>query len=635
MTRSGTNQYHGELFEFLRNNVLNANSFFANATCLAQPHLTRNDFGVTTGGPILKNKTFFFFDFNGIRALTGATSSEAGVPDAAERVGNFGELCSRAGGTFNSAGICSNPAGQIYDPYTSNPDAENNATGRAPIPFDNLATYASPGNPNIAFGLGNLPSTPGNLIDPVGAKLIQAFPLPNLNIGTSAYDLYHNWVATATSPFNQQSLDIKLDQHFSDKTVASVRFSHEWDAGENPNFFGSVYDTSTQGLTKHSALVGDVNFLHTFSPATLVSVSLGYGHNWYPTDGVAASFGGFDPAKILGEASLGLLSFEVDLWGKLRRATEAARANLLSAEANRQAVITTLISDVASYLTLRELDYELEISNHTLETRQESLDLTKSRQKGGVGTLLDLRQAEQLVDTAAETIPVIEQEIEQTENQIHLLLGEPPGPVPRGQSLTAQEIPPEVPAGLTSALLERRPDIRAAEQDLVAANAEIGVARAQYFPQLTLSGFLGGQSTQLTRLISGPTSAWTLAPQLAQPIFTARRLKSNVRLAEAQRDHALVQYEKTIQTAFTEVSNGLIAHQRVRESRVRQEALVYALEDRLRLAYLRYRGRVDTQLDALDADRDLFSAELSLSQIRLNETLTIVQLYKALGGGWQ
>jgi hypothetical protein len=303
ITRSGTNQYHGELFEFFRNNVLNANSFFANAAGLAEAHLTRNDFGVTTGGPIVKNKTFFFFDFNGIRAITGATSSEAGVPDTAERAGNFGELCPRVGGTFDSAGVCSNPAGQIYDPYTSKADAENTATGRAPIPFDNLATYISPGNPNIPFGLGNLPDTPGNLIDPVGAKLIQAFPRPNLNVGTAAYNPYHNWVATASSPYNQQSFDIKLDQHFSDKNVASVRFSHEWDAGENPNFFGTVYDTNTQGLTKHSALIGDVNFVHTFSPATLMSVSLGYGHNWYPTDGVAASFGGFDPAKVLGMPS--------------------------------------------------------------------------------------------------------------------------------------------------------------------------------------------------------------------------------------------------------------------------------------------------------------------------------------------
>jgi outer membrane protein, multidrug efflux system len=337
-----------------------------------------------------------------------------------------------------------------------------------------------------------------------------------------------------------------------------------------------------------------------------------------------------------GNVALNLLSFEVDLWGRLRRATEAARANLLSAEENRKTVITTLVSDVATaYLTMRELDYELEISTSTLQTRQQSLELTKSRQSGGVSTLLDLRQSEQLVDTAAQTIPVIEQQMEQTENQIHLLLGESPGNVQRGRILTAQDLPPEVPAGLTSALLERRPDIRAAEQNLIAANAEIGVARAAYFPQLTLSGFLGGQSTQLTSLLSGPASAWTLAPQLAQPIFTAGRLKSNVRLTEAQREDALIQYEKTIQTAFMEVSNSLIAHQRTRESREKQEDLVVALRDRTRLAYIRYRGGVDTQLDALEADTDQFSAELSLAQIRLSELLTVVQLYKALGGGWQ
>jgi outer membrane protein, multidrug efflux system len=192
-----------------------------------------------------------------------------------------------------------------------------------------------------------------------------------------------------------------------------------------------------------------------------------------------------------------------------------------------------------------------------------------------------------------------------------------------------------VPAGLPSELLERRPDIRAAEQTLMAANAQIGVARAAYFPQLSLSGVLGGQSTQLSSLFSGPASMWSLAPQVSQPIFTAGKLKSGVRLAEAQRDSALVQYEKTIQTAFAEVSNSLIAHQRVRESREQQEALVIALQDRVRLAYLRYRGGVDTQLNALDADRDLFQAELTLSQIRLDELLTVVQLYKALGGGWQ
>ncbi len=340
--------------------------------------------------------------------------------------------------------------------------------------------------------------------------------------------------------------------------------------------------------------------------------------------------------RTFGTAALQLLSFEIDIWGRLRRATEAARAGLLSAEETRQAVVTTLVGDVAtSYLTLRELDYELEISRRTLRTREESLALVRQRQTGGVSTRLDLRQAEQLVYTAAETIPAIQQLIEQRENQISLLLGENPGSIPRGHSLTEQDLSPNVPPGLPSHLLERRPDIRAAEQDLIAANAEISVARAAYFPTVSLSGFLGGASTQLSTLFSGPHSAWSLAPQVTQPVFNAGRIKSGVRLAQAERDHALVQYEKTIQTAFTEVSDALIARQRIRESREKQEALEIALEDRLRLAYLRYRGGVDTQLNALDADRDLFEAQLTLAQLRLQEILSVVQLYKALGGGWQ
>jgi multidrug efflux system outer membrane protein len=337
-----------------------------------------------------------------------------------------------------------------------------------------------------------------------------------------------------------------------------------------------------------------------------------------------------------GEAFLNLLSFEVDLWGRLRRATEAARATLLSTEENRKAVVTTLVSDVATaYITLRELDYQLEIARRTLETRRGSLRLVQSRQGGGVANLLDLRQAEELVRSAAETIPELQQQAEQTENQISLLLGENPREVIREGQFNEDLFPPEVPTGLPSALLERRPDIRAAEQNLIAANAEIGVARAAYFPRLSLSGFLGGQSSQLSSLFSGPHSAWSFVPEVSQPIFTAGRISSTVRFAKAQRDSALVQYQRSIQTAFTEVSNALIAHQRVRESRVQQQALVAAISDRKRLAYVRFDGGVDTMLNALDADRDLLRAELDLRQITLNELLSVVQLYKALGGGWQ
>jgi outer membrane protein, multidrug efflux system len=337
-----------------------------------------------------------------------------------------------------------------------------------------------------------------------------------------------------------------------------------------------------------------------------------------------------------GEATLNLLSFQVDLWGQLRRATEAARANLLNADWNRKTVISTVVSQVATnYFQLLELDSELRISQSTLVSRQESLKLTLSREDHGIATELDVRQAEQLVETAAESIPQLKQQIEQTEDQISLLLGKNPGSIEREGRFNAENLVPEVPAGLPSALLERRPDIRAAEQSMIAANANIGVARAAYFPQITLTGNIGGQSSTLAKLFAGPDAAWSFVPQITQPIFTAGRLKNNVRLAVAQRQDAQVVYEKSISTAFQEVSDALIAHQRTRESRVEQQKLVIALQDRKRLAYRRYEGGVDTQLNALDADRDLLSAQLTLEQIRYAELVSTVQLYNALGGGWQ
>ena len=345
---------------------------------------------------------------------------------------------------------------------------------------------------------------------------------------------------------------------------------------------------------------------------------------------------GFEQRRTFGSIALNLVSFEVDTWGRLRRATEAARADLLATEENRKAVVTTLVSDVSTaYFNLLELDMELTIAKRTLNTRQESLALISKRKRSGLATLLDVRQGEQLVHSAEQSIPAIEQLIEQTENQISLLMGRSPGAITRGRSLTEQEQPPSVPAGLPSALLERRPDIRGAEQTLIAANAIIGVVKADYFPRISLTGLLGSQSSQLSNLFTGITGVWQFVPQLTQPIFTGGRLRSNVDLATAQRQHALIQYERVIQTAFREVSDTLVAYQKVREIREKQELLLGTLQERSRLSYLRYRGGVDTLLNALDADRDLFDSELELARTKRNELLTLVQLYKVLGGGWQ
>lgn len=345
---------------------------------------------------------------------------------------------------------------------------------------------------------------------------------------------------------------------------------------------------------------------------------------------------GFSQRRTFGSVALNLLSFEADLWGRLRRATEAQRAGLLASEENRRAVITTMVGNIATaYFTLLGLDSELAIARRTLATREDSLALIRSRERSGLASLLDVRQGEQLVQAAQQAIPAIERQVEQTENHISLLVGRSPGAITRDRPLTAQEQPAAIPPGLPSSLLERRPDIRAAEQNLIAANALIGVARASYFPRISLTGSLGSQSDELGRLFAGPTMVWQFVPQLVQPIFTGGRLKSNANLAEAQQQAALIQYERAIQTAFREVADEIVAHRKSREIRAGQEQLLITLRDRSRLAYLRYRGGVDTLLNALDADRDLFQAELGLAQATRDELVAVVRLYRALGGGWQ
>jgi len=329
-------------------------------------------------------------------------------------------------------------------------------------------------------------------------------------------------------------------------------------------------------------------------------------------------------------------AWELDFWGKYRRATEAARANLIASEWARREVLSTLVANVASaYFQLRALDLQLEISKRTLNSRQESLRLTRILADGGSTTLLDVRQAEQLVFTASAEIPVLEQQIEQQENFLSVLLGQNPEDIPRGQTLTEQRQPPEVPAGLPSALLERRPDIQQAEAQLVAANAEIGVARSAYFPQISLNGAGGFQSSALTSLFTGPAAAWSFGASLTQPIFTGGRLRSQVRLAEAGQQTAVLSYQQSIQGAFRNVSDGLVAYRKTREFRTQQELLFRSAEDAARLSHMRYNGGVTGYLEVLTNETNAFSAELGLVQAQLNELLAVVQLYQALGGGWQ
>lgn len=346
--------------------------------------------------------------------------------------------------------------------------------------------------------------------------------------------------------------------------------------------------------------------------------------------------GGF-PSFSYNAIEIGLsATWDIDFWGKYRRATEGARAQFLQSQWARRAIMSSLVATVATnYLQLRQLDLQLEISQRALGSRQESLKLTQTLLEGGAAPLTDVRQAEQLVETAAAAIPELQRETQQLENSIHVLLGENPGTIARGRLLTEQPLPPAVPTGLPSALLERRPDIQQAEQNLIAANAQIGVARAAYFPDIALTGLGGLESTALTTLFRGVARAWSYTGSANLPIFTAGRLGANLRIAEAQRDQALLQYQQTIQQAFRDVSNALISLQKFQEFRTHQEQLTNAAKDASDLSHMRYQGGVTSYLEVLTNETNYYGAELNLATARLNERLAVVQVYNALGGGWQ
>lgn len=329
-------------------------------------------------------------------------------------------------------------------------------------------------------------------------------------------------------------------------------------------------------------------------------------------------------------------AWQLDFWGRYRRATEAARANLLASEWARRQVTTTLVANVASaYFQLRQFDLELEIARRTVGSRTGSLQLTKTLQEHGANSMLDVRQAEQLVYTASEQVPDLERRIAQQEDALSILLGNNPGDIPRGLKLTEQPHAPEVPAGLPSALLERRPDVRQAEEQLIAANAQIGVARAAFFPQIALTGSAGYQSSALTSLFTGPSGFWSVGGALAQPIFQGGRIRNNYRLAQAQEQETVLFYQKTVQGAFRDVSDALIGYRKNREFREQQELLTQAAQDAARLSEIRYRAGESSYIEVLTNETNYFTAELGLAQAQGNELIALVQLYQALGGGWQ
>ena len=299
----------------------------------------------------------------------------------------------------------------------------------------------------------------------------------------------------------------------------------------------------------------------------------------------------------------------------------------------------TLVSDIASdYFTLLQLDLQLQITHETVKTQQDSVKLTTFRVEHGVATKLDVLQAQQVLDEANATIPDLERQIAQQENAISILLGNYPQSVSRGHPLVEQPLPPEVPPGLPSTLIERRPDIRQAEQNLVAANAEIGVAKAEFFPQIALTGSAGGafgRSSAFSGLMSSQLGIWAYGLQVSQPLFTGGALTANYKLAKSQNEQALLSYRQSIQRAFGDVSDALIGYEKFHQVRVRQENTVADLQESVRLSNMRYKGGTTTYLEVLDGQRSLFSAELTLAQARGTEFQSLVQLYRALGGGWQ
>jgi multidrug efflux system outer membrane protein len=329
-------------------------------------------------------------------------------------------------------------------------------------------------------------------------------------------------------------------------------------------------------------------------------------------------------------------SWTPDFWGLYRNQTKAAREQLLAQAWARRAIQMTLVQQVATnYLEIRALDRQLEITRETLKVRQDSVDLTRKLESGGSVPLSDVRESEQLLYTAASQIPQIEEQIQQQENTLAFLMGENPGPIAHQDPNALTPPPQDLPVGIPSQLLERRPDIQQSEAQLIAANAQIGVARAQFFPNLAISGSAGVGGDSLSSIFDTAGKTIYGLGTLTQPIFEGGKLRGQLQLSEATKEEMVLNYQKTIAGAFRDVSNALIALNKQRANREQQEKLVAAAKDATRLARIRYQGGSTAYLEVLTTDSNLYTAELNLVNAQQNEALSLVQLYGALGGGWQ
>jgi multidrug efflux system outer membrane protein len=327
--------------------------------------------------------------------------------------------------------------------------------------------------------------------------------------------------------------------------------------------------------------------------------------------------------------------WEIDLWGRVRRMNEAARANFMASQEGRREVMISLVSGVArAYFELLELDEQLAIAQRTKDSYERTLKLFSDQHAGGLASKLEVSRAELALRSVTATIPEIERQIGLKENEINTLLGRNPGPVPRTSTLLAQEMPVEIPVGLPSSLLERRPDVREAEQQIRAANAEIGVAIGDFFPRIGLTTFYGGTSTDLGNLLKGQANIWSAAATAAGPVFTGGRLTGHYRQTKAAFEEAKLAYQQTALTAFREVSDSLISHHRFEDERVEQTQAVEAGREAVELATARYKEGKASYYEVLEAQQQLYPAENSLTQIEAGRRLTIIQLYKSLGGGW-